>query len=498
MSLGVALGGDLTGEFVMKTARLWQSEAYNKWVGRFPKPRMTVKAATGSGKTRLAVMVIMDWIHRHNKAADGKRVGKVVFFVPGKSLVAQTMAVMDGFQISAGRVSSQFHETGSQYDVYICTYGSIDKLRKTVDFDDKKVLVIGDEAHRIGAEKTAERMETFQGDGCLLLSATPERDDGVSVMDLMNAPIGHELDLLTGIEQSRRDQDSLDFTFHIVHVQPTIEEAIVLQELGDRITQLGHVVRKKMKDCGAPYPNNLQHKGNLPYLDGDGYGSLMAWKTLCMERKRYENDCVGRMDVAKRLLTNNVGSKLALFHESIFGIERFAKLCRAEGIRPHIFHSGSTPSAETLTAYPELNNPKTLTRIANYGKQADQSLQRWARSAGDVLLTCKSLKEGFNCPDLQGLVMMTGTNSHRSRIQTIGRVFRGTGHKDIWFVKLQGSAGDAFALDKLMHETGLINRPQNIKHDYLSLPTPPVVEEAPAPPSEQTPMSMEEVYALFA
>ena len=71
-----------------------------------------------------------------------------------------------------------------------------------------------------------------QGDACLLLSATPNRTDGVCVMHMMNtAPEGspcldhvchhgihYELDLLEGIRQSRNGDDELDLEFHVVYM----------------------------------------------------------------------------------------------------------------------------------------------------------------------------------------------------------------------------------------------------------------------------------------
>jgi len=127
-------------------------------------------------------------------------------------------------------------------------------------------------------------------------------------------------------------------------------------------------------------------------------------------------------------------------------------------------------SAEQALAYPELNTPHFHKRLKDYSKNAKRELQRWKESASDYLLTCKSLKEGFDVPDMDGLIMMTGTNSTRSRIQTIGRVFRGSKHKDIYMLVLDGvsdkGSGDERAFWRIVEATGIPH--SNIKYTTLA------------------------------
>jgi hypothetical protein len=57
--------------------------------------------------------------------------------------------------------------------------------------------------------------------------------------------------------------------------------------------------------------------------------------------------------------------------------------------------------------------------------------------------------------------MANGTNTLTQRIQTIGRVFRGEKHKDIWMlVHNDESSGENKALYELIHEVG-------IEHDKI-------------------------------
>ena len=119
---------------------------------------------------------------------------------------------------------------------------------------------------------------------------------------------------------------------------------------------------------------------------------------------------------------NIFGRKSAWFHETIFGVERINGLCMDMGIFPHVYHSGVNAIPEdTFITYPELNNPAFKARLQTWASDGTRELKRWMRSSSDALITCKSLKEGFDQPDMRVLVMVSGTNEVRSRVQTIGR-----------------------------------------------------------------------------
>ena len=207
-------------------------------------------------------------------------------------------------------------------------------------------------------------------------------------------------------------------------------------------------------------PFNKRSHGISKKLTVRGIG----YSVLLQKRKRFESEVTDRFDVGKNILMKEYGCKYALFHETITGIERLSQMCKNIGINPHVYHSGATMKDDTLLLYPELNNPAFLRRVNQWGADAEKELKRWERSSSDVLLTCKSLKEGFDAPDLDGIVMMSGTNSVRSRIQTIGRVFRGSKKKKIWFLALKGAKSDMDCFYELIHETGIHKVPEKIHY----------------------------------
>jgi len=451
----------MTAEVLEGKSRRWQSEAFTKWLG-LERQRMTVKAATGAGKTYLAVMIMHWWRNLHGDN------GKVVFCVPTKTLVQQTADVLRGWRFKFARICSGYNETRLNKFCYITTYQSLAKVKKNKHIAGKKILIIGDECHTMGAEKTLPQFANFQGDACLLLSATPERDDDIDVSAFMEAPQLIDLKLIDGIEQSRRGEDALDFTLHYVKVSANAAELNQLYEIEEEVRIAYHAARAAVDKEGGNVANLMSFQNKN--LGGEAASALQSYKYKTMLRKRIENDVEARYDVVRAIMRNQLGQKFAVFHETIFGIERLNQMCKDEGINPHVYHSGMELSADQALAYPELNTPQFHQRLKEYSKNAKRELQRWKESASDYLLTCKSLKEGFDVPDMDGLIMMTGTNSVRSRIQTIGRVFRGSKHKDIYMLVLDGvgenGSGDERCFWRIVERTGI--KHSNIKYTTLA------------------------------
>ena len=455
VSITQRLGGTLTAEQMTETARQWQTECFSKWIG-LDNPRGTLKAGTGAGKTRLGIMVMMNWLKEREDAT-------VIFVVPSLALGNQTKNSLRAWGLTTGRYFTGFKETAPHKNVYITTYTSLNKLVEAVPYlKNRNVLLVLDECHKAGASQALRNLRNFKGDGCLMLSATPERGDGVNVMAELDAPLFFELTLIDGIKQSRTADDALDYTFHVVFVQPNQQEAIEYDDLSESISKMFHMCVAEGKKVGAN-TNNLFDRRNLGY-GGEFAQKLRIYTALCRSRKRLENELESRYQATQDILTYTYGKKTAVFNQSIFAIERLNGMVKDMGIHPRVYHSGlSSLPADALEMYPELNNQGFKRRLEQWGDDADKELKRWVRSSSDVLLTCKALQEGFDCPDMDTLIMANGTNAIRSRIQTIGRVFRGSKHKDIFMlVHNNGSddTGDMNAFYRLIHATG-------IEHDKI-------------------------------
>tara|TARA_R100000734_G_C3318720_1_gene113236 strand:+ start:1917 stop:3491 length:1575 start_codon:yes stop_codon:yes gene_type:complete len=485
-----SLPANRTGEQLQEGARQWQAEGYATWLGLDNK-RMGTWVATGAGKTRLAITVTHNWLHEHEPHP------VIIFYVPTKALLNQTRTVFRMWGLTVGRIGGGYNERSPNKDVYITTYLSAKKIPNIKHLQNRKKLLILDECHLAGGEGALKHFRNFQGDACLLLSATPHRSDGICVMCEMNtSPKNHvcqgdetcvagihcHVKLIEGIRQSRTDDDQLDYTFHLIKIKMTDAEQLEYDELTEQISKLYWKCYKAADETAGANKHNLFDRRNfkvggllnevVSYSQaGKPMTILHMYQYLCNKRKRLMNDMQNRFTAAQDILNENIGKKGLLFHETIFGIERLNGMCKNLGIHPHIYHSGlSTLPANVYETYPELNNAGFKRRLAQYSEDATKELKRWERSSSDILLSCKSLKVGFNAPDIDYLVMMTGTNNVGSRIQTIGRVFRGSKHKDIYmFVYDNEEGGDMKCFYKLIHDTGIDEEPEKIRvHIYDS------------------------------
>lgn len=475
-----------SAERLMGGARRWQSEAFSDWVGlsemdahgntiSTEKQRGVAAVATGGGKTYLAMMVSNDWVRVHGDDA------VVILVAPGGNLCNQHYRSFRDKGLTGGRYFTGYKEV-SRRNLYITTYHSLKHVLKLKNVVGRKCLLILDECHKAGATGSRRTLlahdEMF--DAVLGLSATPERGDGVDVMHFLKAPIFFRLTLMDAQVQSKGEEAANRFRLNVVTVEPSLSEQAILQDLNDRIKVAYHSARNAVEKAGGQ-PNNLMWKFNeglslKPILlpNGEKRCPLQHYKNLTQRRKRVENDIEQRYWVAQHLLQHNLGKKMMLFHHSIIGVERINVMCKDNGMMPHIYHTGSSHfnNASWLHAYPELQDLDVRLRIENYANEAPAAFRRWTRSINDVLLSVKALGEGIDVPDLDSVIMLSGTNNHRSRVQTIGRVFRGHKDKEAWMVVMKGSAGDARCLQKIIEECGF--GPQHIvRHkgsDFAPIP----------------------------
>ena len=107
------------------------------------------------------------------------------------------------------------------------------------------------------------------------------------------------------------------------------------------------------------------------------------------------NEMENRFTSAQYILNNNIGKKFALFHETIFGIERLNGMCKDLGIHLHTTVNITTLPPHVYETYPELNNAGFKQGFVN-SEDATKELTRWERFASLYYSLVKSLKEGFD------------------------------------------------------------------------------------------------------
>ena len=123
-----------------------------------------------------------------------------------------------------------------------------------------------------------------------------------------------------------------------------------------------------------------------------------AFLVAIQKRKEVLNTAHNRFRALDLLLHQHRTGKIMVFHESIDDISRLEK--RFKHFNPQTYHSKKT------------------------AKQRRIALETFSSQPKGLLLSCKALVEGVDIPDADVGIMVSGTRSVRSRIQTIGRLLR--------------------------------------------------------------------------
>ena len=359
------------------TLYTWQSKAIQAWEDA--DQRGTVMAPTGSGKTRVATTIISDW--RRNALEKQEGYG-IVVVVPTVRLMKQWYDVMTN-ELMMDRVGRY---GGGHLDRHLSVLVAVVNSARKLYFSSPNTLLICDEAHRMATERNRVIFSNMTHDAVLGLSATPDRADGKDVTHL-TGDVVYRL----GYTQAVEDGVIPEFTVNIVQTKLNGFERGKYKKMTRTI---GMFASKIAEVWGNRSPMTIPE---------DQDENVTFWRNACMERKRMVNDSKEREDVLDHLLLRNRGKKIAVFHESVDSIERMAHKYRQDDVEVDVFHS------ET--------------------KDGDTQFNRWCNSVPDegrVLFSCKALKEGINVPSMEVVIMLSGSNDARSRIQTLGRALRGT------------------------------------------------------------------------
>jgi len=217
--------------------------------------------ATGTGKTVTAI-------------ADAKRMGgRTLFVVHTKDLVNQAITKFEELwpDIFCGRFLDMVHDTDEH--VIVGTVQSITKNLASFKPDDFAYLIV-DEAHHATAESYQQMLKYFKPRFTLGLTATPERADGQSALEVFRNA-AHRLNLRQAVECGElvpircvRVETNIDLTKvrfnEVQYNRRDIEEAILVPSR-DRLivdTYLEHVRGRK----AVVFCVNVRHGETLASL----------------------------------------------------------------------------------------------------------------------------------------------------------------------------------------------------------------------------------------
>lgn len=399
--------------------RKWQEDCRSEWFKS--GYRGVVKVVTGAGKTVLALAIIERL--QNNIASDLF----VAIVVPTVVLQDQWYELLTGPAglppTSVGRLGGGHQgELGGDVRFLVSVLNSASaKLPKMASDLLAPLLLVVDECHRAGAKQMSEIFATRRSFN-LGLSATPERD----------AEIAEE-------ETGSDDTDPDD-------VPETFDQSIVGRELGPIIYELNYhqaieaeiLARFEIQHYGLPLEPEerlryqklsrditdlrrmLQNQPSGRGLDG---GALVGWArkvaargksaisaqaaqyvSLTTQRKQLVYHARARAEAVLKLVSqaiaDNPSARILLFHESIAEVMRLFAMLREAGVGAVAEHS-------------QLSD----------GLRAE-SLRLFRRGAAQVLVSARSLIEGFDVPAADVGIVVASSSSVRQRIQTLGRILR--------------------------------------------------------------------------
>ena len=382
----------------------WQQECLPIWLER---GRGTVKVATGGGKTLFALATAQTL---QNLSEPNLR---LIIVVPTIPLMFQW-----GEEISRGNLplSSIGYMGGGQelksltyLRVLICVLNSardrLPELIQRADWSGRSLLVV-DECHRASAAQ-ARRIFESKPRYTLGLSATPETElDSAEIDKSYEAGVVGQA--LGPIIYDFTLQQSLDAglltPFEVWHLGLQLSPVEITEH--DRLSR---EIRDLRKTLQIIHSKSKSKQGFIPWCQSKagrgGYGSLEAERFigLANRRKRLLYRAKVRSDITLSILSESLSDKNSrsiIFHESIEEIESFF-LRALESKIPAVMDHSLLP--ETLRA---------------------ENIEAFREGTAQLIISAKTLVEGFNVPSADIGIIMASSSSIRQRIQSLGRMLR--------------------------------------------------------------------------
>ncbi|MBE9192999.1 DNA phosphorothioation system restriction enzyme [Gloeocapsopsis crepidinum LEGE 06123] len=378
--------------------RQYQRQAVASWFAN--NGRGTLKMATGSGKTITALCIAAQLY---------QKIGLQVLLVvcPYQHLVTQWAKECEKFNLRPilafenlrkwhSALSTQLYNvrSGNQRFVTIITTNSTlisDGFQSQLKYFPEKTLIVGDEAHNLGAPRLEECLPRRVGLR-LALSATPERyfdEEGTqSLFDYFGNVLQPEFTLRDAIAQGAL----VHYLYYPILVELTEAESIAYAKLTKRI---GRALLFQQRDNISL--ENLENEDLTPLL---------------MQRARLIGAAENKLNALRDLMVNRRETTHTLFYcsDSVQNIAQRSSLDQLNAV------------AKTLGV--ELGF-RVSTYTAQTPLQKRENL-RYQFETGELqgLVAIRCLDEGVDIPAIRTAVILASSGNPRQFIQRRGRVLR--------------------------------------------------------------------------
>ena len=386
----------------------WQEECVARWFKQGYQG--TAKVVTGGGKTILGLAIAQKLQNDVNSRL------RVAVVVPTVVLMHQWYdELIDKGNLPAhavGRLGGGYSDDFTNRRVLVAVLASAHKqlpLLVRRGRNSKRLLLIADECHRAGAAMMSKVFET-QRPYSLGLSATPERDEdegGEPDAGYDDSLLGKELGPIIydfNLSQALKLGVVPRFTIRHYGIPLTPEER-------SRYASLSRSISERQSELRALAP-----------LDRTSGGSFFSWARSIAgqagkvgdlasglnadisRRKELIHRAAARGDAVEALLrcefSQNMETRAILFHESIDEVMKLFVRLQEAGFSVVAEHS----------------------RLP--GGTREEGLELFRKGVARVIVSARSLIEGFNVPAVDVGIIVASSGSVRQRIQSLGRVLR--------------------------------------------------------------------------
>jgi DNA phosphorothioation system restriction enzyme len=379
--------------------RQYQRQVMTSWFAN--NGRGTLKMATGSGKTITALSIVTELYQQINLQV-------LLVVCPYRHLVTQWARECEKFNLQPilafenvrnwqSQLSAQLynlHSHPQSFLTVITTNSTLigDGFQSQLKYFPEKTLIIGDEAHNLGAPKLEESLPRKIGLR-LGLSATPERyfdEDGTqSIFDYFGTVLQPEFTLKDAIAQGAL----VHYLYHPILVELTESESIAYLKLTKRI---GRSLLYRERE-------------NRLTVDFEGYEDI---KLLLMQRARLVGAAENKLKALRELMMTRRETTHTLFYcsDGSQAAEQRSSLRQLKAVAK-ILGVELGYKVSTYTAQTPIQERENLRHQFESGE-----LQ------GLVAIHC--LDEGVDIPAIQTAVILASSGNPRQFIQRRGRVLR--------------------------------------------------------------------------
>lgn len=385
--------------------RPYQRQAITNWFAN--NGRGTLKMATGSGKTITALAVACELYKQINLQV-------LLVVCPYRHLVTQWARECEKFNLQPilafenvrnwqGQLSIQLYNlrSHSQSFVTVITTNSTligEGLQSQLKYFPSKTLIIGDEAHNLGAPKLEESLPRRVGLR-LALSATPERyfdDDGTqSLFDYFGPVLQPEFTLKDAIAQGAL----VHYLYYPILVELTEAESIAYLKLTKKI---GRCLLYREREIGE----------STHFEDNEDL------KPLLMQRARLIGAATNKLNALRQLMINRRDTTHTLFYCSDGSLE-----------------TGQRSSLRQLKAVAKILGIELGYKVSTYTAHTpleEREILRQQFESGELqgLVAIRCLDEGVDIPAIKTAVILSSSGNPRQFIQRRGRVLRPHSQKE--------------------------------------------------------------------